>query len=210
MSIPTTGGPVFKTITFFVQMLRPGERTLPVRQTAEPAGRAVRGQRAFDRRRPALRLEAVRHARRPGRPLVRARQRLRQGAGVPVRRQRRADAEGARLYKKWGRDQRRRGVASAEILIRRRGPQPAALSSRRSTGELCCLGPIPRLSRVFDCPGGGQVWVEGTTLYVGHMRPPSGTTHRRCGRSAQSEDAGAHRHAGRAGTRTRCASRTAS
>ena len=31
---PTTGGPVFKTITFFAQMLRPGERTKPVRQTA--------------------------------------------------------------------------------------------------------------------------------------------------------------------------------
>jgi gentisate 1,2-dioxygenase len=31
---PTTGGPVFKTITFFMQMLRPGERTLPQRQTA--------------------------------------------------------------------------------------------------------------------------------------------------------------------------------
>ena len=31
---PTTGQPVFKTITFFAQMLRPGERTLPVRQTS--------------------------------------------------------------------------------------------------------------------------------------------------------------------------------
>jgi gentisate 1,2-dioxygenase len=31
---PTTGEPVFKTITFFVQMLRPRERTLPQRQTA--------------------------------------------------------------------------------------------------------------------------------------------------------------------------------
>ena len=31
---PTTGEPVFKTITFFAQMLRPGEKTLPVRQTA--------------------------------------------------------------------------------------------------------------------------------------------------------------------------------
>lgn len=31
---PTSGQPVFKTITFFVQMLRPGERTLPLRQTA--------------------------------------------------------------------------------------------------------------------------------------------------------------------------------
>jgi hypothetical protein len=28
----------------------------------------------------------------------------------------------------------------------------------------------------IDCPGGGQVWVQGTTLYVGHMRPTSGTT----------------------------------
>ncbi|MDA0229757.1 MAG: hypothetical protein O3B21_06160 [Proteobacteria bacterium] len=28
----------------------------------------------------------------------------------------------------------------------------------------------------IDCPGGGQVWVDGTVLYVGHMREPSGTT----------------------------------
>jgi hypothetical protein len=28
----------------------------------------------------------------------------------------------------------------------------------------------------IDCPGGGQVWVEGTILYVGHMRWPSGTS----------------------------------
>ena len=28
----------------------------------------------------------------------------------------------------------------------------------------------------IDCPGGGQVWVDGSILYVGHMRPPSGTT----------------------------------
>jgi gentisate 1,2-dioxygenase len=31
---PLTGGPVFKTMTFFVQMLRPGEKTRPLRQTA--------------------------------------------------------------------------------------------------------------------------------------------------------------------------------
>src|SRR5258708_37249608 len=29
-----TGGPVFKTMTFFMQMLRPGERTLPGKQTS--------------------------------------------------------------------------------------------------------------------------------------------------------------------------------
>lgn len=31
---PTTGGPVYKTMTFFMQMLRPGERTLPLKQSA--------------------------------------------------------------------------------------------------------------------------------------------------------------------------------
>ena len=31
---PVNGGPVFKTITFYAQMLRPGERTQPMRQTA--------------------------------------------------------------------------------------------------------------------------------------------------------------------------------
>lgn len=31
---PTNGRPVFKTMTFFAQMLRPGERTLPVKQNA--------------------------------------------------------------------------------------------------------------------------------------------------------------------------------
>lgn len=31
---PTRGEPVFKTITFFAQMLRPGESTLPLKQTA--------------------------------------------------------------------------------------------------------------------------------------------------------------------------------
>lgn len=34
---------------------------------------------------------------------------------------------------------------------------------------------VRRIGHV-DCPGGGQVWVEGTTLYVGHMRAPSGTS----------------------------------
>ena len=31
---PVNGGPLFKTMTFFAQMLRPGERTRPVKQTA--------------------------------------------------------------------------------------------------------------------------------------------------------------------------------
>ena len=28
----------------------------------------------------------------------------------------------------------------------------------------------------IDCDGGGQVWVDGTTLFVAHMRPPAGTS----------------------------------
>jgi gentisate 1,2-dioxygenase len=31
---PVNGGPIFKTMTFFAQMLRPGERTRPLKQTA--------------------------------------------------------------------------------------------------------------------------------------------------------------------------------
>ena len=28
----------------------------------------------------------------------------------------------------------------------------------------------------IDCPGGGQVWVDGNILYIGHMEAPSGTS----------------------------------
>ena len=28
----------------------------------------------------------------------------------------------------------------------------------------------------IDCPGGGQVWVDGDTLFVGHMHEPAGTS----------------------------------
>ena len=64
---PMTGGPVFKTITFFAQMLRPGEHTLPVRQTAsllvapfEGNGHSIVDGKRFD-------WTALRHARHPGR-----------------------------------------------------------------------------------------------------------------------------------------------
>ena len=33
-----------------------------------------------------------------------------------------------------------------------------------------------RLIAHIDCAGGGQVWVDGTTLYVAHMRAPHGTS----------------------------------
>jgi len=28
----------------------------------------------------------------------------------------------------------------------------------------------------IDCPGGGQVWIDGTKLFVAHMSPPAGTS----------------------------------
>jgi len=33
-----------------------------------------------------------------------------------------------------------------------------------------------RLIGHIDCAGGGQVWADGNLLYVGHMRPPTGTS----------------------------------
>jgi gentisate 1,2-dioxygenase len=52
---PTTGQGIFKTITFFMQMLRPGERTLPLKQSAslvcapfEGHGYSMVGDRRID------------------------------------------------------------------------------------------------------------------------------------------------------------------
>ena len=52
---PARGGPVFRTMTFFAQMLRPGEKTQPLRQTAsllvaplEGRGHSVVGETRFD------------------------------------------------------------------------------------------------------------------------------------------------------------------
>jgi hypothetical protein len=41
--------------------------------------------------------------------------------------------------------------------------------------------PVPSQSNTslvshLDCPGGGQVWIDGTTLYIAHMEAPHGTT----------------------------------
>ena len=102
---PLTGGPVFKTMTFFAQMLRPGERTRPLRQTAsllvapfEGKGHSIVDGKRFD-------WTAVRHAGGAGRRLVRARQRLRHAS----RRSCSSRATSRRLkcfhlFKKWGRD----------------------------------------------------------------------------------------------------------
>jgi hypothetical protein len=33
-----------------------------------------------------------------------------------------------------------------------------------------------RILSFIDCPGGGQVWIDGTTMFVAHMSPPAGTS----------------------------------
>ena len=57
----------------------------------------------------------------------------------------------------------------------------------------------------FDCPGGGQVVVRDRIAYVGHVKPPNGTTHHRCERPGESAQArrnqGARRHAVAQGAR---------
>ena len=32
------------------------------------------------------------------------------------------------------------------------------------------------LVAAIDCAGGGQVWIDGTTLFVAHINPPAGTS----------------------------------
>jgi gentisate 1,2-dioxygenase len=52
---PTTGQPVYKTMTFFIQMLRPGEKLLPIRQNSslictvfQGRGNSMIGDKTFD------------------------------------------------------------------------------------------------------------------------------------------------------------------
>lgn len=44
---PTNGEPVYKTMTFFAQMLRPGEKTLPLKQTASLLVTPFEGPRGY-------------------------------------------------------------------------------------------------------------------------------------------------------------------
>ena len=53
---PVNGGPIFKTMTFFAQMLRPGEHTRPIKQTASLLVTPFEGGGgSYARRRQALR-----------------------------------------------------------------------------------------------------------------------------------------------------------
>ena len=207
---PLTGGPVFKTMTFFAQMLRPGERTRPVRQTAsllvapfEGKGHSIIDGKRFD-------WETVRQPGGAGRLLVRARQRLRQAAGDPVRGERRAGLEMLPPLQEVG-PRRRRRHRQDRLTPNARPAQGRPLPFHES----CCFERSvasrsnTTLVSHFDCPGGGQVWVEGTTLYIGHMRGAERHHHRGRGRSAPPARARAPSTCRRAGIRTRCGWRTA-
>ena len=79
------------------------------------------------------------------------------------------------LFKKWGRDPAGDAVESSD----------SGRDGEADPGRAGRHGLIPLFERFvssrsnsnllshFDCPGGGQVWVEGTTLYIGHMRCPA-------------------------------------
>ena len=102
MSTRPPAQPVFKTITFFVQMLRPGERTLPLRQTAsllvapfEGSGHSIVDGKRFDWKQ--FDTLAV-----PGGAWCEHVNGSDQRSGVPVRRERRAGAEGASLSTRSG------------------------------------------------------------------------------------------------------------
>ena len=194
--------PVFKTITFFVQMLRPGERTLPLRQTASLLVAPFEGQGSLDHRRPALRLGAVRHLAVPG--------------GAWCEHVNGSDKEPAILfvasdeptlktlacYQEVGPRRRRRGDDRAGSLLSYDVVR-AALTRKHSASNTTLVAHI-------DCPGGGQVWVEGTTLYVGHMRQPSGTTIVDVADPTQAASLLRASTCRTAGTRTRCGWPTAS
>ena len=198
---PTTGGPVFKTITFFVQMLRPGEKTLPLKQNASLLVRALRGHAATaSSAASSLDWEPFDTFAGAGRRLVRARQRaptrspaiLFVASDEPTLKALRALSE-ARPQSL------RRGRSSRLILIASESDFPARMPNR-NTKQLAHI----------DCPGGGQVWVDGTTLYIGHMRQPSGTTIVDVADPGAAHASSAASRCRPAGIRTRCASPTTS
>src|SRR5204862_4322575 len=98
------------------------------------------------------RLAELRHTRHSGGRVVRARQRVAR-ADRALHRQRRAGATRLR-------------AAQALGTYRRRGRRALRLMQAKNTKHVAHI----------DVPGGGQVWVEGTTLFVGHMKNPNGTS----------------------------------
>ena len=156
---PTTGAPVFKTMTFFAQMLRPGERTRPLRQTANLLVAPFEGQGHSARRRQAFRLEGLRHCRRAGRRLVRARQRLRPRSRDPVRRERRAGAARLRPAQEMGSRGFRRRRAPSLIPPTGAGKHGLPVTgqcTRSGRGCQCRVHITLRFSRISTVPAAAR------------------------------------------------------
>src|SRR5438445_10612972 len=66
-----------------------------------------------------------------------------------------------------------RRSASGKSLSRK-----PTLNSRRAGNKGNAMSQAKGIRQVgfFDCPGGGQVVVEGNTAFIGHMRNPHGTS----------------------------------
>ena len=174
---PLTGGPVFKTMTFFVQVLRPGERTRPVRQTAsllvapfEGKGHSIIDGKRFD-------WDAFDNLAVPGGSWFEHVNGDPETAGDPVRRQRRARVEMLPPVQEVGSRRRRRHRQTR--LIR-----PDVVVLTRSLGR---DDPthfrvfVPSQSNTtlvshFDCPAAAKSGSTARRSIIAHMRWPAGTT----------------------------------
>ena len=166
-------------MTFFVQVLRPGEKTRPVRQTAsllvapfEGKGHSIIDGKRFDWKK--FDNLAV-----PGGNWF---EHVNGGhtTGDPVRRQRRAGLEMFPPVQEMGSRRCRRHRASSLIPAAQRRARKLARGRLRARvpgrGWSVPSSHNTTLISHVDCPGGGQVWVDGTTLYVAHMSAPHGTS----------------------------------
>ena len=66
-----------------------------------------------------------------------------------------------------------------------------------------------RVVGYFDCPGGGQVVVRNNVAYVGHVKPPDGTSIIDVSDPVEAARARTHHRSRKARCRTRCGSKTA-
>ena len=184
---PTTGGPVYKTITFFAQMLRPGERTLPLKQNASLSCAPFegRGHSIVDGER--LDWEPFDTFAVPGGSWCEHVNLSDKDPAILFVASDEPTLKALAFYQKHGKTIRRgRSARLSRDRSRSRIDQPS-WRTRKNTKPLAH----------FDCPGGGQVWVEGTSLYIGHMRQPSGTTIVDVADPRQPTVLGAHRDAAR-------------
>lgn len=79
----------------------------------------------------------------------------------------------ARLTKAKGGTTKPAGRAASKVASKAAGQRPPARKSGRVVSALSS-----GMTRVghLDIPGGGQIYIEGDYAFIGHMKPPHGTT----------------------------------